>query len=202
LSEPNLPLMTDESLVSLYADRWAQIHHLDELDLRSVVLVVTATTGAVISLRGSLEVTTGIQVSLVVLSLVVCLLGLNTCIRNRVSFEYAISAVDAIEAVIHGRRIELFGYAGGYHPPRTFRRFVTTTLASIRGPIIGFFSAAAIAISWLAGLQTISGDRLNGVAELLPGLFGSVFWPGVVLIVFADNWRRARKVFDRMGRNS
>lgn len=139
--------MEKKDLISIYDNRWTQIQHLNELDVRSLVLAVTGLTGAVVSTRSSLNnsISPFLEGGLAVLAGIVCGGGTYSTIRNRLSMEQAITAIDFVEAELNRELQGIFPFAGNYRTPSTAYKFFRGVCLSIRGPIIFFFFAALVA---------------------------------------------------------
>lgn len=188
-----------EQLIALYEQRWSQVHHLDDLDRRSIVLVVTAITGAVAASQTVISFASGLGIALDLLALIICVGGIYSTIRNRVSMEYALSAIDFIESVLNERQVGLFPYAGNYRAPVDLSSFSRRVSFSIRGPIIMFFGTALVAIM----LSII----FRIIPSFAPYLWLNVALPGVVSVASVsffvrwclnDNWNRGKSNFEML----
>jgi len=137
--------MEPKALISIYDNRWKQIQHLNELDLRSLVLVVTAVSGAVVSERASPHFPVILEVGVACLATVVCAGGIYSTTDNRIGMDYALAAIDFVETELNRELPGLFRYAGNYRAPGTMWKFVKRIARSIRGPILAFFAVGLTA---------------------------------------------------------
>src|SRR6266480_2559991 len=140
--------LSSEALTALYGERWREVRHLDDLDRREIILVVTALTGAIVSQQSSVGLGSDLRALLAVLAAFVCTGGIYSTIRNRISMLMAISTIDAIEALLEERQVGLFPDSGSFRGPQTIFQFGLGLLRSIRGPIVGFFSAPLAFLFW------------------------------------------------------
>ena len=137
--------MDTKDLISVYDNRWNQIHHLNELDLRSLVLAVTAITGVVVSAKASPTFPVLFMSAVACMGAVVCAGAIYSTIHNRISMEQALAAIDFVEVELNKKSPGLFQFAGKYQAPRTIGQFVKGVGLSIRGPILAFFAVALMA---------------------------------------------------------
>jgi len=145
--------------VSLYDNRWDQVRYLNELDQKSVILVVTALTGAVVSadrtmtigLIASATMTVSPLAYFAALSVIVSGGAIYTTVHNRLSMERAMTAIDCLEVEFNRIGPGMFPYSRGYKAPTTIRSFILRTMFSIRGPVIIFFMAVAALSAALVG---------------------------------------------------
>ena len=184
-----------EQLIALHGERWSQVHHLDDLDRRSIVLVVTAITGTVVANPSVIGAASRVQILLGLLTVIVCFGAIYSTIRNRVSMEFAISTIDFIEYVLDKRQASLFPYAGTYRAPRSLIGFSRRVFFSIRGPIIMFFGFALGYIVWSLVARAIPRHRLGFMLSILVSCI-------IVLLIVAwclnNNWKHGRSMFDRV----
>ena len=176
--------METKDLISIYDNRWKQIQHLNELDLRSLVLVVTAMAGAVVSGRASPPFPVGVAV----LAAVVCAGGIYSAIHNRISMEHALAAIDFVEAKLNRELPGLFRFAGNYRAPDSMSDFVRRIARSIRGPILLFFAVALITAvaALMDGIFCVSGKPpCERVLSVSVGVVVSVL---VAWISFRSAW--------------
>jgi hypothetical protein len=132
--------MEAKDLISIYDNKWKQIYYLNELDVRSLVLVVTALTGAVVSMKGSPPFPVLLEAGVAGLATIVCSGAIYSTIHNRISMEHALTAIDFIEAKLNGESSGLFRFAGNYQAPATMPTFVRRIALSVRGPVLVFFA--------------------------------------------------------------
>jgi hypothetical protein len=159
LSTPTAATQNLSHLVSLYDNRWDQVRYLNELDQKSVILVVTALTGAIVSadrtINIALTAATTMAVNPIVyfavLSVIVSGGAIYTTVHNRLSMERAMTAIDRLEIEFNRLGPRPFPYSRGYKPPTTVRSFFWRTMVSIRGPVIVFFMAVVAISAALAG---------------------------------------------------
>jgi hypothetical protein len=191
-----------QEAAALYEDRWEQVRYLNELDQKSIILVVTALTGAVVSADRNLSLPINVEAALSFLAGVVSGGAIYSVVHNRISMEYALKAIDRLEEQFNGGKIDretappeaIFLYAGGFNVSGTWRQFVKRVMVSIRGPIIVFFSIVLILsfVAFLRSLEQLFHYRTNswyhwGVS-LLVGLTANA-------IAFTFAWRAAYESF-------
>ncbi len=137
--------MDPKDLISIYDNKWKHIQHLNELDLRSLVLVVTAVTGAVVSAKATPPFSVFLEAGVASLAIIVCAGGIYSTAHNRISMEHALAAIDYIETELNRGSPGLFQFAGNYRAPSKMSKFVARIARSIRAPILLFFAGALIA---------------------------------------------------------
>lgn len=193
------PEISNEDLIALHSQRWTQVHHLDDLDRRSIVLVVTAITGALLAQPSVTSSLSKVQALIGALTVVICMGAIYSTVRNRVSMEYAIATIDYIEGHLNKHQPGLFSYAGEYRPPSSMRSFARRVMFSIRGPIIIFFS---ITLAYVIG-EFVHGPASRIISHLVWSVSLSAFAAILVVISFAwwclfDNWKRGKAQFEAM----
>jgi len=154
--------------VNLYQERWLQMRHLDNLDLRYLVLAATgvmAAAGVIDKVPDSPS--THLLVGL--LGLVACMGAFFTTAHNRVSMLLALHSINELEKWLDSDPPSVFPWAGGFSPPTSFRAFSKGLLLSIRGPLlILYFSGAAGILafighrSWLRHHSVPKGISVGG----------------------------------------
>lgn len=195
--------LSNEDLISLYEKRWQQIQSLNDLDQRTVVLVITAITGAVLSSPSVANLFVSMQTALTILASIICIGGIYSIVRNRVSMEYPLFVIDFIEVILEHRQAGIFSYAGQYKAPANLRDFARRILFSIRGPFILFFCAALIilvsqilftVLPFFLMMQP-NQTRLSSMGISLFGTALFLWW------CMANNWKKAKANFEIMNQS-
>lgn len=184
--KPKGPPADSSHLVDLYNNRWDQVRYLNELDQKSVILVVTALTGAVVSADRTINIglnaapTMSVNVVLyfALLSVVISGGAIYTTVHNRLSMERAMMAIDRLEVEFHRMGAHPFPFSRGYRPPTSVSTFCRQTMISIRGPVIVFFMAVLWFSAALAGHAMALGEAsvvwLAVAVTVLPTTFAFV----------------------------
>lgn len=188
--------MDNHNLIAICADRWKQIQHLNDLDLRSLVLAVTAVTGAVVSAKATPPFPVILEAGVALLASAVCAGGIHSTVHNRISMEYALAAIDFVERKLNEATPGLFPFAGNYSAPANRRQFILRILKSIRGPMVIFFSLA-LGVAFAAFCHAIFklvtvpwfDEKLLAMAA---GVAASII---VVVLLFGLAWSSAEKAF-------
>jgi hypothetical protein len=182
--------MDMKDLISIYDNRWKQIQHLNELDVRSLVLAVTGLTGAVVSTKSSPNnsISPLLEAGLACLAAIVCAGGTYSAIRNRLGMEHAIAAIDFVETELNRELPGIFRFAGNYRAPSTMSKFFWRVFWSIRGPMILFFFAALVAsvAIFAHGTYGVFGRPPYGLALSVSG--------GIIVSVFVT-WLSVRRAW-------
>lgn len=195
--QPSTEGLNCDHLIALRWERWQEVHHLDDLDRRSIVLVVTGVTGVILAQHAVLASFVRAQALVAVLSAILCIGSIYSTVRNRVTMIYAIWTIDYIDVIFNHRQSGLFAYAGNRGAPRSLGAFAKGLLFSIRGSIVLFFAVVLGYSLWLIALPLILlGTQHLYFVHWIAGVIAFFATAALVPWCFFDNWRRARATFD------
>lgn len=196
LSQATRDELSDDQLVALRSERWDEVHHLDDLDRRSLVLVVTGATAILLAQPNFVSSFARLQAFIAVLSAILCIGAIYSSARNRVTMIYAIWTIDVIDQAFDKRMPGLFAYSGNRRAPRSLMDFCKGLMFSIRGAITLFFSVvfgySMYLVIWPLTRQWPSG----GAGVALAAVLAICIAPCLTMWCLIDNWRRSRSVFE------